>query len=193
MRRLRVEMMDSFEHVNGQDILALFTLTIVEDRSLDGADSQEVRRRFLEWRGQAVEAEQGTGVKAGWSPRYRFAIQVDAEALRAVVHDVPPPETPGHSKLGWVKLIDARWRPDAPPQLQADLGQELSLSLSLPASDDLGKFPAIEGSTEHDVGWVRVPYQYVQSDTYCDACDKNWWVVVYRRPPTILGWPYDDY
>lgn len=183
---------------NGADILDLFSWTVVEDQDLDGADSHEVRRRFLTWRSEAVDAEQqvesdGAPAKTpGSSPRYRFAIQVDQESLRAVVHDALPPEEPDPSRMGWVRLIDAEWQQGAAKSLRANLGNGMSRSMAMPSTADRQEHPAIEGVTTHSVGWMKIPYQSAQTETYAHADDPNWSVRVYCRPPTVSGPPYDD-
>lgn len=48
LRRLRVQIEDQIGwHCNGADILDLKSWTIIEAQDLDGADSHEVRQRFL--------------------------------------------------------------------------------------------------------------------------------------------------
>jgi hypothetical protein len=122
------------------DVLEMFTLTVVEDaEQLDGASTATIRQWFREWRETAPQLEQQAGdedsreIRAGFSPRYRYAIQVDVDALRSVVHDAPAPPTVDVTKQGWVKLIDASWEPRADERLP-------------------DTFEPIEGVTEKDVG-----------------------------------------
>ncbi|KAI7205544.1 hypothetical protein KC324_g235 [Hortaea werneckii] len=201
LRRLRLQTKDHIGwHCNGADILELESCTIMEGRDLDGADSHEVRRRFLAWRSDAVDAEQrveSDGDSAppktpGFSPRYRFAIQVDRESLLTVVHNAPPPEELPHSadpsKRGWVRLIDAEWQHGAAESLRADLGGGLVLSgpMAMSSPADHGEHEAIEGVTTLSVGWMKIPYETAQTETYANAGDPNWWVREYCRPPMVL-------
>lgn len=193
LRRLRARMEKVFDRCNGRDILELFALTIFEDReSLNSIDSGTVREHFLRWRAQAPAVEQQRfdtegPVGPGLSPRYRFAIQVDADSLRSVVHDALPPEKPDPTETGWVKLINVTWQSGSRQNLQANLAGGSSLSIALPASDDNEAFPSVEGSTDKYVGWMKVPYQRVMASIYTNAWDKNWWATSYCRPPTVLG------
>ncbi|OCK74385.1 hypothetical protein K432DRAFT_310820 [Lepidopterella palustris CBS 459.81] len=179
LARLRYRMEQHFEWCNGLDVLGLFTLLVIEDpEQLDGASTATVRQRFREWRETAPQLEQREGdedgreIGPGLSPRYRFAIQVDADSLRSVVHDAPAPPDEDATKRGWVKLIDASWEP---------------------ATDErfLNAFDPIEGVTEKDVGWMKIPYKNVD-EYYVRTRDRNYWPTSYLRPPTIMGWPYTD-
>lgn len=194
-----------FEGCNGLDILDLFALTVMDSREhLDGVDSHKVRQHFLDWAAQAPSTEQQSEdledlvasataqPKAGLSPRYRFAIQVDADALRLVVHDAPPLEEQSYSEVGWVRFIDAAWQQGAKQSLQANLREGRLLSMPLRASDDHKTFPAVEGMTDKHVGWMKIPYDKAQCGVYVDSRDPNRWSRVYCRPPMVLGWPWDN-
>ena len=181
LRRLRFQLEDEFDYYGGRDVLEHFALTVLEDRArFDGATADTVRRHFQEWSLVEYPTEQqrpeGNGggverVRVGRSPRYRFAVQVDAEALHAVVHDAPSPEELDVTKKGWVRLIDKSWY----------LGR------------GVGRYDAlepIEGLTQHDVGWMKVPYKYVMTEWYTKCRSPNNWTVSYRRPPEVAGPPY---
>lgn len=137
-------MEDTFDGFNGRDILDLFTLTVIEDHQLlDGASTAIVREHFRQWRMTAPQSEQAPeGAGPGRSPRYRYAIQVDGESLYSVVHDAPAPPAIDVKAKGWVKLIDASWEPTPPERVQYP--QE-----------------PIESVVENDVGWLKIPYQYI--------------------------------
>ena len=63
------------------------SLTVIEDRSiLDDASTSFVREHFKQWAATAPQKEQGTS--PGLSQRYRYCVQVDADALESVVYDV---------------------------------------------------------------------------------------------------------
>ena len=59
----------------------------------------------FDWTGSPV----GVDVRIGRSPRYRFVVQVESEALHSVVHDAPAPPEIDTTTKGWVKLIDKSW------------------------------------------------------------------------------------
>lgn len=182
VRRLRFQMEDSFDYFNGRDILEKFTLTVIQDRSLfDGADTNTIRQHFQQWSLTAYRSEQqpqvegqsssesGAGmIKIGRSPRYRFAVMVDAEALRSVVHEAPAPPDLDTTSKGWIKLIDKSWY----------LGR---------SEGDADPLEPIEGVTERDVGWMKVPYQDVMTECYTQSRSLNNWSLNYRRPPKIAG------
>jgi len=184
LRRLRFQMEDTFDSFNGRDILGKFTLTVLDDRSVfDGAGTDTIRRHFQQWSLTAYRTEQqleeggesGSSagrVGIGRSPRYRFAVQMDAEALHSVVHDAPVPLELDTTKNGWVKLIDKSWY----------LGRGEGNSSPL---------EPIEGVTGEDVGWMKVPYQSVMTEYYTRCRSINNWNLSYRRPPKVAGSPYD--
>ena len=108
-----------------------------------------------------------TRVHLGHSPRYRFAVQVDVEALLSIVHDAPAPPELDVTKKGWVKLIDKSW------YLGRSEGRERKLE-------------SIEGVTEPDVGRVKVAYQNFMTDWYTMCRSANNWGLNYRRPPQVV-------
>jgi hypothetical protein len=169
-------MEETFDGFNGRDILDLFTLTVIEDRQLlENASTEIVRNHFVQWRAAAPQVEQAKDddttdhvITAGQSPRYRYAIQVDDAALHSIIHDAPVPPEIDTTKRGWVKLLDALWMPSERVRWPHE---------------------PIEGITEHDVGWMKIPYQ--DTDEYYIRCrDLNYWVTSYQRPPAVMGWPY---
>ena len=180
LKRLRWRMEWTFDRYNGRDILDLFTLTVTDDRELDGASTATVREHFRQWCITAPQSEQqqsttgGSEIRPGQSPRYRFAIQVDAASLKSVVYDAPAPPVRDASKSGWVKLIDASWQAVLPPETLQDF------------------YEPIEGVVQDDVGWMKIPYQRVMSEYYVLGRDRNFWPIYYRRPPFVIGWPYDE-
>lgn len=189
LRRLRFHMEDMFDYYNGLDILEKFTLTILEDRSLfEGASTKNIREYFQQWSVTAYRTEQqqegdgegegsgsgssGRRVGIGLSPRYRFAVQVDADELHSIVHEAPAPPKLDTTKKGWVKLIDKSWY----------LGRSERMS----DADE-----PIEGVTEPDVGWMKVPYQKLMTEYYTNLRSFNNWSLKYCRPPKVAGSPYD--
>lgn len=176
LARLRFQMERTFDSFNGRDISGLFTLAVFEDPALDGASTATVRERFVEWRGTAPQLEQGSEAQPGKSPRYRFAIQVDAASLHAVTHEAPAPDVRDlvATRKGWVKLIDASWM-----SALSDSDEE----------DEEDEHEPIEGVTEMDVGWVKIPYASTV-EYYVNSRNWNWWPTSYLRPPATMGWPY---
>ena len=174
LKRLRFRMEESFDFFNGRDILDLFTLTVIEDREhLDGVSAATVRERFEQWCATAHQLEQPEGAGPGLSPRYRFAVQVDAESLHSVVHDAPAPPANDATKKGWVKLIDLWWDPESDEDIEE-------------------VYDPIEGVTEKDVGWMKVPYKSVMDESHALARDRFYWVTTYQRPPFVVGYPYNE-
>lgn len=191
LRRLRFRMERSFDRCNGRDILDAFTLTVFSDRSLfDCADTPAVRAHFRQWAENAFRAEQqqqqpqdasASGgeeqVRMGHAPRYQFCVQVDEAALRSVVHDAPAPPAPDATKKGWVRLISKSWIPiEEDPR----------------AHPDPNVYESIEGVTERDVGWMKVPYRSVMTEYYSGNEGLNGWRTEYCRPPKVVGPPYDE-
>lgn len=185
LRRLRYWTSEDMVYFNGQDILDLMTWTVFDDESLfDGADTAAIRRHFHRWAETTVlsEIQQPSGdatLSMRSAPRYRYCVQVDADALRSVLHDAPPPPEIIVGKKGWVKLIQKDWiRPSENPRLA---GREL---------DD--GYEPIEGVTEKDVGWIRCPCHTVMTEFYVDFLNPNGYSVAYQRPPAVVGFPYDE-
>jgi hypothetical protein len=178
LKRLRFRMEEVFDIYNGRDILELMTLTVIEDREhLDGASTATIRERFRQWCTTAPQSEQQQGDAASeigpkFSPRYRYAIQVDAASLHSVVYDAPAPPALDLTKKGWVKLIDSWWQP-----ISSELIRD--------------SFEPIEGVTQKNVGWMKVPYQHAMDEYYVLGRNLNCFVTSYRRPPAVMGYPFD--
>lgn len=87
-----------------------------------------------------------------------------------------------------MRLIDAEWQHRAAESLRADLGGGLALSVPMAMSSpaDLEEHEAIEGVTTLSVGWMKIPYETAQTETYANAGDPNWWVRKYCRSTAIL-------
>jgi hypothetical protein len=181
LQRLRSEMEKTMDFYGGRDILEKFVLTVFDDRSLfDGASTDSIRRHFQQWSVKAYLTEQASAeldasghprnVHIGRSPRYHYAMQVDAEALYSVVHDAGPlPERFG-IEWPWVRLIDKSWY----------LGRSVWRASS--------NFPLepIEGVTEPEVGWMKIRLICVIG-LYTDLRSPNSWSTNYARPPRVSG------
>ncbi|KIM95358.1 hypothetical protein OIDMADRAFT_134127 [Oidiodendron maius Zn] len=172
LRRLHFHMEKAFDFYNGRDILEKFTLTVLDDRAaFDGATTDTVRRHFQQWSLTAYPREQqyqGGNVHIGQSARYHYAVQVDQEALHAIVHDTPAPPALDVTMKGWVKVIDKSW------YLGRDEGFHEHMA-------------PIEGVTQKDVGWMKVQYQYLMPTFYAILYSWNNWNLYYRRPPEIVS------
>jgi len=175
---LRSQMEKAFDFYNGRDMLEKFSLTVFEDRALfDGASTNVIRQHFLQWSATAYRTEQQPDqgsltpirVSIGRSPRYLYAIQVDAESLNSIVHESPPPVISAMSNA-WVKLIDKSWY----------------LGRSEERSNMLYPLEPIEGVTEPDVGWMRVRPLAAMESLYVALRRPNTWGDRYRRPPQIV-------
>lgn len=184
MRRLRAWTEDGMEICNGQDVLDQMAWTIFDDRErFDGADVATIRRHFRAWAETAAQSEQprrpdGAPAGMGRSPRYRYCIQIDAEALKSCVHDAPPPPEIDDDKRGWVKMIEKDWMLRSEDPRWA--GREL----------DTTAYEAIDGVTAYNVGWLKCPFRSVMTEYYMLFQDPNAYTVNYRRPPRITGWPW---
>jgi hypothetical protein len=188
MRRLRWWTTDAMEMFNGQNVLDRMTWTVFDDRDrFDGADTAAIRRHFRAWTETAVQNEQQSdGVDAppvseGRSPRYKYCIQVDAEALDSCVHDGPPPPDCRLEQAGWVKVIDRNWI----------LRQEDPRYAGRRPDLHVNNFEPIESVTEEHVGWLKCPLPAVMTEYYHLFRDLNGWTIVYQRPPKVVGYGWD--
>jgi hypothetical protein len=185
MRRLRAWTEDAMDMCNGQDVLDRMTWTIFDDKEhFDGADVTTIRHHFQTWTETAVQSEQprkpdGAPADMGRSPRYKYCIQVDAEALKSCVHDAPPPPSFDENDQGWVKVVDKEWilRSEHPIWKES--------------KPDPNVYDAIDGVTDHDVGWVKCPFPSVMTEYYMLFQDHNVYVRGYRRPPAVVGYPWN--
>lgn len=113
--------------------------------------------------------------------RYRFCIQVEEASLQSVISE---------EGGGWVKLIKADWESrEATRQQQQrhETGPEVVAEDEAEFTDDEDdeEYPAIEGCSEEDVGWMKVQLKSVMPDFYVNLRDLNAWHTEYRRPPDV--------
>jgi hypothetical protein len=191
MRRLRWWTTDAMEVFGGQDVLDRMAWTVFDDAErFDGADTAAVRRHFRAWAETAVQSEQQQPdeaadspplVSKGRSPRYRYCIQVDADALVSCVHGGPSPPDCRLEQAGWVKVVDKNWIPRHESPVYAERRRD-------PHAYD---FEPIEGVTEEHVGWLKCPLSAVMTEYYHLLRDRNSWTIVYRRPPKVVGYGWD--
>ncbi|RJE19812.1 hypothetical protein PHISCL_07843, partial [Aspergillus sclerotialis] len=71
----------SLKRANGLDIPDSFSLTVFEDRSLEGASMSTIRERFQLW---AATASQEKGAKPGDLQRYQYCIMVNGAGLSSI-------------------------------------------------------------------------------------------------------------
>jgi hypothetical protein len=185
VQRLKFWIERAFERCNGRDILDLFKLTVFSDQAqFDGADTAAIRAHFKQWAETAWSEEQKLD-KSGldtWpplqmtqNPRYHFCIQVDEVSLRSCLETAAPPSLQGFGE-GWVKLISKNWIP---------MRNDPRAPARWPT------YEPIEGVTEHDVGWMKVPYHQVMQEFYSGTPRENGWSYEYCRPPRVAGGPFD--
>jgi hypothetical protein len=166
MERLRYQTRDSLEAYNGLDMMDSLSMTVFEDQSVfDGASTTIVREHFKQWAATAPQQEQGTG--PALSQRYRYCVQVDAVALKSVIHDAPAPPANDTFDEGFVNVIWLDWVPSSPNAKGEEIGEP------------------IEGCILQDVGWMRVAYQDLTVGMYYFLRDYNAWYHEYRRPPIV--------
>ncbi|KAI9709034.1 MAG: hypothetical protein M1812_007790 [Candelaria pacifica] len=198
IQRINASIRKAIDLYNGHDLLEenRFKLTVIDDPELlDGASAQTVRRHFNQWCVSTIYEEQGLQdeierrrKKADpfdslepW--RYRFCIQIDEASLQSM--------SISEEREGWVKLIKSDWEPrESTKQLQRqhdETGPEVMTEDEgefTDDDDDDEKYPAIEGCTQRDVGWMMVQLQNVL-DFYDLLRDPNAWHIVYSRPREV--------
>ncbi|KAH0164700.1 hypothetical protein KCU67_g5025, partial [Aureobasidium melanogenum] len=191
MRHLHKEVRRNMDFYNGHDLLdeECFRLSVIENKSkFDGASTSTVRKHFHEWCAQALHREQGSEDEIAsrqqkpvpWfgslAVRYRFCLQIDAASLKSVVNN---------EDEAWINLINkdhitaARPGNDANTETIMDDNEEGEFT-----DDEDEEYPALEGNTEEDVGFMQVSTGFLMPDFYTYLWDPNAWVVSYCRPPT---------
>lgn len=161
----------SLEVYNGLDLLDSLRMTVIEDRdgTLEGATSAVVRTHFAAWCDDgAVVQEQGDGVTAGLSQRYRYCIWVDDEALESFRLNDEESNNDADEDDIFVNLVWKDWEPSRPDPREPPVE------------------PPLEGSRRPDVGWMRVAVNSIPVVMYELLRDQNSWYGEYRRPPEII-------
>lgn len=173
--------------------------TIIDDRdSLDGATKDEVRERFVVWRdGLSVERE-GEGADhrvTRFLPRFEYCIHIGKdsldslraheEALAAAAASSGQQESVSASPPVFFALVRAMQRPEGLPE-----GYDPNKAEKEEEEDDddydvdhANDPPAVEGSTEDDVGWMYVKVRDWVA-LYEELHDQAWYIL-YTRPPAI--------
>lgn len=155
---------DYFEFHKGLDMLESFCPTVFEDPSFDGATTAHLRTHFRKWVETAKRQEQGIDTLYT-SGRYIFFVMVDQEALESVLNSDPE----AMITTGFVRLVYGDWEPEANEDGE---------------NEDL---EPIEGCTQEDVGWMKIPYDEVQSIGAGGLAmrDMHDWDMYYARPPEV--------
>ncbi|KAL9618372.1 MAG: hypothetical protein Q9160_006880 [Pyrenula sp. 1 TL-2023] len=203
IQRINTSVQKSMDLYNGRDLLqeGCFKLTVIDDASmLDGASTHAIRQHFKEWCARMVHEEQGSqeeiqSRKHEAPPgvyelpvRYRFCIAIDEASMRSVISE---------EGERWVKLIKGDWKPwevtrqkqqhleTGPDGIAESLGEHPDLVAEIEAEGE-EEFPAIEGCTDEDVGWMRVQLVGLMPSSYANLRDPDHWDIVYIRPPDML-------
>jgi hypothetical protein len=173
--------------------------TVVEDASLEGATTAQVREAFEKW---IFSPQAGSEISANLrqlrriyppshdqedvkvtsrvliAPRYHYCIQVDDIALNSMLKHGMDDESSDYR--GHVNLINVYWSISDPNDPEHKDAEELEYNLI-----DQGQ-PPIEGCRMHDVGWMRCDVGGMLSTLYSYLVqDGNWIDWYYRRPPLI--------
>jgi hypothetical protein len=171
-----------FERILGicsaTDLLGSNPFTIFDDQSVfDEATTDSVRQHFDKWTTTAPTAEQGTTGPGpyGGTPRYTLCLQIDERSLRSIVDD--DAELFFDSK-GYVKLIRRAWQPKSEERLEEEA--------ALQERSSVERFDALEGCTQHDVGWMKI--SHVELISWCNLYSQmqNVWDTHYKRPPALV-------
>jgi len=184
MHRLRWWTKDAMEFCNGRDVLDRMAWTVFDDREqFNGMPVATIRDHFHAWTETAPQTEQdnkadGSSAVMGQSQRYRYCVLVDAESLKSAVHDTPPPPGFDYDKQEWVKVIDRKWLPRSENPIFAGRKPEPNV------------YQPIEGVAEEHIGWVKCPLPSVMTEYYVLLRDLNGYMISYRRPPAVTGYPW---
>lgn len=161
MKIVNERVRESLEAYDTPELMETLDWPVQEDRAtLEGASKDVVRQHFRRWVAGAP------GHDDPFSPRFRYCIQVDAESLKSVVTDAPQPPEPDLDSIGCVNMIEGDWTLDEDEE-EDDGGEE------------------IEGCTQHNVGWIRVPVCGLAPRTYSMFGDDAGWDICYVRPPDV--------
>ncbi|KAJ0308709.1 hypothetical protein COL516b_003254 [Colletotrichum fioriniae] len=98
---------------------------------------------------------------------------LDEVSLRSVVYKELPPADANLYVRGHINLVNADWQP---ARLE-DYHEENII-------EEHFSFPAFEGCTEENVGWMRLAVSEVGPSTFQRI--PHLWYIVYQRPPEIV-------
>lgn len=155
-------------------------VTFLEDKELfDGASIVSLRQHFHDWVQQNWQREQPRG-RDSRDFRYQHFFRVDRASLESVLGY---PGSRDSSTMwvdaGHVDFAEASWCSVLDDDDYEDLEEDLQPDLS---------FEPIEGYTEEDVGWMKVPADLMNLRMYSLFGEASLWPKVYKRPPEIAYW-----
>lgn len=171
---------------------------IFDDRSVfDGMSKDAVRNHFDAWVRSGADQPAGNGdqpfartITARFT-RYRYCLQVDAVSMDAMASKNYEKPRNDAREIGFVNLIKRDWpepdwgdhRPTKYPEDEEEYDDE-----DEDEDDDAESLPEIDGSTEYDVGWMKVLLSNVGPHLYSALVGNpmgthDRWDDYYRRPP----------
>jgi hypothetical protein len=173
--------------------------TVVEDRSLKGATTAQVRAAFRNWifspqadseipaalrqrvdiipPGHTPE-EARLLSRTRVAPRYQYCVQVDDIALKSILKYGE--EEPYSNYHGHVNIVKVDWEIPDPNTPEHKDAEKLGYN-----PVDEGE-PPIEGCRLYDVGWMRCDVEGMLSALYTYLVkDGNWDDWYYHRPPQV--------
>jgi hypothetical protein len=164
------------------EILDKLEWTIFDDREIfDNATADFLREHFNQWKRDNCQREQPRATRPVEvmllkTPRYRYFIRVDREALDSVLGAPGNRDAdPVSMATGWVHFIDTMWT------AEMDCVDSDTEEYDMPSLD----FEPIEGCREEGVGWMKVATTSICIELYSLLDDPEMWVVVYKRPPEM--------
>lgn len=165
--------------------------TIVEDRErLDGATKDEAtkdeaRERFVVWRDGLSTERDGPGADHRVTrslPQFEFCVHVGKDSLESLeAYEKASGQRASASPPVFFALVRAMQKLEGLPEdydpNEADGDDEYDED---PSNDP----PAVERSTEHDVGWMYIEARYWVT-LYEELHGDQAWYILYTRPPAI--------
>ncbi|KAK7911492.1 hypothetical protein PG985_013973 [Apiospora marii] len=142
----------------------------VEDRALEGASREELKRRWREWAREEKPGDENEDDDLG--SRHTYFVQVDEEALRSMISEPGDPDSPTARFGGFlpgdhVKLV-AGWVDGIPP------GEEVNEYGDVEDAEDWMKMRP----------YMVAPYFYVELEA-----DEEAWRAHYAPPPNgVSSW-----
>lgn len=168
---------------------------IFDDRSkFDGMSKSAVREHFDAWvRGGAdqpvpVGDQPFSNTPTAYFTRYQYCLQIDAVSMDAIANKNYEKPRSDPRQLGFVNLIKRNWpEPDLGSQTETEEDDEDEEEDEDEDEED-ESLSEIDGSTEYDVGWMKVllsdvaPYLY-SSLVGTSMGGFDMWHAYYTRPP----------
>ncbi|CAK1366998.1 hypothetical protein CB0940_10339 [Cercospora beticola] len=141
--------------MRGEELKKVFAYDIRDDKAtLEDASVADIRRIFCEWKNSVPDCP--------IMPKYDMCVLADKEVIDSVMEDARPWKN--DRPRGHVKLVRADHKKE---WHEAKEG-----------------YPAIDGSTAHDVGWMKQAVAYLFPRLY-SVLLRSSWGSEYRRPPRI--------